>query len=152
MKNMKICLICSAGGHLTQLLQLEDLWNRYDSFFVTHKKEITRDLPKKHKTYFIKDPGRNPFYFLINFLQGFFILLTEKPNVIVTTGGGIAIPMSYLGKFFGKKTVYIESLSRVENPSLTGKFLYPVADLFLVQWKFLLKKYGLKAEYRGRVI
>lgn len=149
---MKICLICSAGGHLTQLLQLEELWGRYDSFFVTHKKEITRDLPKRHKTYFIKDPGRNPLYFLINFLQSFFTLLTEKPNIIITNGGGVAVPMSYLGKLFGKKIIFIESFSRVENPSVTGKLLYPIADLFLVQWKFLLKKYGPKAKYGGRVI
>jgi len=149
---MKICLICSAGGHLTQLLQLEDLWKEYGYFYVTHKKEITKDLPKKYKTYFVQDTGRNPFSFLINFLQSFFILFVEKPNVIVTTGGGVAIPMTYMGKFFGKKIIFIESFSRVENPSSTGKLLYPIADLFLVQWKFLLKKYGHKAKYGGRVI
>jgi len=149
---MKICLICAAGGHLTQLLQLEDLWNRYDYFFVTHKKEITKDLPKKYRTYFIKDPGRNPIYFLITLFQSFFIVLTEKPDIIVTNGGGIAIPMAYLGKLFDKKIIYIESLSRVVNPSLTGKVLYPIADLFLVQWKFLIERYGSKAEYGGRVI
>jgi len=59
--------------------------------------------------------------------------------------------MSYLGGFLGKKIVFIESLSRVKNPSLTGKFLYPISDLFLVQWKSLLKKYGSKAKYGGKV-
>lgn len=149
---MKICLICSAGGHLTQLLQLEDLWKKYNSFYVTQKKKISSNLSKKRKTYFIKDPIRNPLYLALNFLQSFHIFLKENPDIIITTGGGIAVSMSYLGKFFGKKIIFIESLSRVENPSLTGKILYPISDLFLVQWKSLLKKYGKKTKYRGRVL
>ncbi|MFQ6055839.1 MAG: PssD/Cps14F family polysaccharide biosynthesis glycosyltransferase [Methanosarcinales archaeon] len=149
---MKICLICSSGGHLTQLLQLEDLWKKYDSFYVTQKKKISKDLSKKYRTYFIKDPIRNPFSLILNFLQSFLIFFLENPDIIITTGGGIAISMCYLGKMFGKKVVFIESLSRVENPSLTGRFLYPIADLFLVQWKHLLKKYGSKAKYWGNVL
>lgn len=149
---MKLCLIASAGGHLTQLLQLENLWKKYSFFLITHKKPVTKNLRKKYKTYFIKDPLRNPIYFLINFFQSFLILIKEKPDIIITTGGGIAVALSYLGKLIGKKLIYIESLSRVRNPSLTGRLLYPIADLFLVQWKSLLKKYGNRAKYKGRVI
>jgi len=148
---VKICLISAGGGHLTQLLQLNDLWKKYDSFYVTEREEITEDLTRKYRTYFVKDPLRNPLYFLVTFFQSFFIFLKEKPDTIITTGGGIGIPMSYLGGFLGKKIVFIESLSRVKNPSLTGKFLYPISDLFLVQWKSLLKKYGSKAKYGGKV-
>ena len=138
---VKICLISAGGGHLTQLLQLNDLWKKYDSFYVTEREEITEALPQKYKTYFVKDPLRNPLYFLITFFQSFSIFLKETPDIIVTTGGGIGIPMCYLGKFLEKKIVFIESLSRVINPSLTGKFLYPISDLFLVQWKFLIKDF-----------
>lgn len=149
---MKICLISSSGGHLTQLLRLENLWKNYDSFYVTQKKKISIDLQKKCKTYFIKDPVRNPFSFILNFLQSSLIFLSENPDMIITTGGGIALSMCYVGKLLGKKVVFIESLSRVENPSLTGRILYPIADLFLVQWKYLLKKYGPKAKYWGSVL
>jgi len=114
-------------------------------------KKITKGLRKKHKVYFIKDPIRNPFYFGLTFIQSFFIFFKEKPDVIITTGGGIAIPISFLGKLMRKKIGFIESSSRVKTPSLTGKILYPIADLFLVQWKCLLKRYGKKARYEGRV-
>ena len=149
---MKICLISSSGGHLTQLLRLENLWNKYNSFYVTQKRKISKDLAKKHKMYFIKDPIRNPFSLIQNFFQSFQIFLLENPDLIVTTGGGIAASMCYLGKMFGKKVIFIESLSRVESPSLTGRLVYPIADLFLVQWKRLLKKYGSKAKYWGNVL
>jgi len=148
---MKICLISSAGGHLTQMLQLENLWKKYDSFYVTERKETSKNLTKKFNSYFIKDPGRNLFNLCLAFFQTFLIFLKENPDIIITTGGGIAVPMSYIGKLFGKKIIFIESLSRVKNLSITGKFLYPISDLFLVQWKFLLKKYGNKAKYGGRV-
>lgn len=147
----KLCLVSAAGGHLTQLLQLDSLWERYCSFYVTEKKEITKDLPRKYKTYFIKDPLRNPLYLFITFIQCFFIFLEERPDFIITTGGGIGLPMCYVGKFFGKKIIFIESLSRIKHPSITGRFLYPIADLFLVQWESLLKKYGSKAKYGGKV-
>jgi len=149
---MKICLLGAAGGHLTQLLQLEDLWNKYDYFYITEKTEITNDLQRKHKTYFITDPLRNPIYLFMNFIQSLIILLKEKPKIIITTGGGIGLPICYLGKIFNKKIVFIESLSRVENPSVTGRLVYLISDLFLVQWKYLQKKYGKKAKFGGRVI
>jgi len=151
MINMKICLVGSAGGHLTQLLELEDLWNQYNHFYITYKEESSKYLPKSQKTYFVKDPMRNPLYLLLTFLQSLYIFLLENPNIIISTGAGITIPITFLGKIFGKKIVFIESLSRVKDPSITGKILYPISDLFLVQWKSLLKKYGKRARYGGRV-
>ncbi|WP_191976308.1 hypothetical protein [Limosilactobacillus reuteri] len=49
-----------------------------------------------------------------------------------------------------KKVIYIESFARITTPSLTGKILYHFADLFIVQWKELLKVYP-KAKYFGGI-
>lgn len=148
---MKVCLTGAAGGHLTQLLQLEDFYKKYEYFFLTFKSETTGKLDTE-RVHFIQNPKRNPVSFLINIIQSILILLKENPDVIITTGGGVSIAICYVGKLFYKKIVCIESLSRVETPSLTGKILYPVSDLFLVQWKSLLDKYGSKAVYGGRII
>jgi UDP-N-acetylglucosamine:LPS N-acetylglucosamine transferase len=149
---MKICLVGS-GGHLTQILQLMDAFEGYETFFVTYNSETTKNLKN---TYLIKHYGeRNIHLFLmmINItLKAFSILIKEKPDVIVSTGAEIAIPICYIGKFMGKKIIYIESLSRIRTRSGTGKIIYPIADLFLVQWQSLLKRYGKKAQYWGKVI
>ena len=58
--------------------------------------------------------------------------------------------MCYLGKLFGKKIVYIESYARMNNKSLSGKLIYPIASLFIVQWKEMLKLYP-KAKYLGGI-
>ena len=86
-------------------------------------------------------------------LKAFKILTKEKPDVIVSTGGGeIAVPFCYIGKILGAKIIFIETLSRITTPSGGGRLVYPIADLFLVQWESLLKKYGTKAKYWGNVI
>ena len=80
------------------------------------------------------------------------ILCKEKPKLIVSTGSEIAIPAFYLAKFFGMKTIFIESWTRVVQPTGTGRIVYPVSDVFLVQCERLLTKYGKKAKYEGAIV
>lgn len=145
---MKICLACSGGGHLTQILQLKEIYKNYDYFFITFRRIDTENL---ENAYYVEDPKRNPLKMAENFFQSLIILLKEKPDVVITTGAGVAVLPSYIAKMLGAKIIYIESFSRTENPSLTGRLLYPIADVFLVQWKKLLEKYGPKAKYEGSV-
>ena len=150
---MKICLVCSHGGHLTQMLQLMGAFEGYETFFVTYDSEITKNLKN---AYLIKHLGEKFIYLfpmMMNItLKAIGILIREKPDVILSNGGEIAIPFCYVGKLLGAKVIFIESLSRVTSKSGTGKIVYPIADLFLVQWELLLKKYGKKAKYWGAVI
>ena len=60
---------------------------------------------------------------------------------MITTGALIAYPFCVIGKMMGAKIIYVESFARVKKPSLTGKLLYPFADLFIVQWEDMLEKY-----------
>ena len=55
-----------------------------------------------------------------------------------------------LGSLLGIKTVYIESLARIHELSLSGRLVYPFVDRFLVQWPELEHKYS-RAQYQGRV-
>jgi UDP-N-acetylglucosamine:LPS N-acetylglucosamine transferase len=79
------------------------------------------------------------------------IFFQEKPDLVVTTGAEICIPICFLAKLAGKKVVFIESLCRVESLSATGRIVYPIADLFLVQWPRLAAKYR-KARYEGKIV
>ena len=46
--------------------------------------------------------------------------------------------------------VFSESIACVDHISVSGKILYPLADLFFVQWQELVEKYP-KAMYTGRL-
>jgi len=148
---MKICIICSAGGHLTEVMRLKKIFDKYPHFFVTFKRKDIETRLSRKKIYFITDPKRNPFKLLYNFFQSFSLFLKEKPDLIISTGAGVVIPFCYIGKFFGSKIIFIETLAAIFKPSFSGKLIYPIADLFIVQWKKLLKFYP-KAVYGGTLI
>ena len=78
------------------------------------------------------------------------IIRQENPDVIITTGALVSYPFCLIGKINKKKIIYIESFARVEEKSLTGKLVYPLVDLFLVQWQSMLKCYS-KAKYVGGI-
>ncbi len=148
---MKICIASSAGGHITELLQIKDVWKAYDHFYIVVEREDTKDFGKKEQSYFVDDTGRNAVSFIKNLYQSFKIILKERPDVIITTGAGAALPACFWAKLLGAKIIFIESFCRLDKTSLSGKMIYPFSDIFLVQWKKLLKLYGSKAQYRGAV-
>jgi beta-1,4-N-acetylglucosaminyltransferase len=149
-KNEKIGLICSPGGHFVEVLQLLEATEGYPIFFLTYKEKTT--LNRKH-TYGIMNFAKNPFYLIIGILKILLIFIKERPKILFSTGAEIAIPSFYMGKFlFRTRLVYLECSAQVLTPSLTGRWVYPISDLFLVQWEPLLKQYGPKAKYVGGLI
>lgn len=146
---MKICLTCSHGGHLTEILQLMDAFKGYDIFFITYEGARSKELSPKYTIQNLED---SPIKFMMCLPIVFRILIKEKPDMIISTGSEIAIPVFYVGRLLGIKTMFIESLCRIKEPSLTGRIIYPVSSVFLVQWKELLSKYGEKAQYWGNVL
>jgi UDP-N-acetylglucosamine:LPS N-acetylglucosamine transferase len=88
--------------------------------------------------------------FIKLFIDVWKIIKKEKPDVVITTGALIAFPICLIAKLRGAKIIYIESFARVKDRSLTGRLVYPFADLFLVQWETLLECYP-KAKYVGGI-
>lgn len=149
---MKICLMSSSGGHFNQLIKLLPILKKHKLFFITPATHM-KNVLSKYKTYFIKNPGRNPFKVLSHSIVSLIILLKERPDVVITTGAGLVVPVCFLAKFlFRSKIIFIESFSRIDSPSLTGKIVFPISDLFIVQWKELQKFYGGRAVYGGPLL
>lgn len=150
---MKACFISSSGGHWEELMCIKEIAAEHNSFFITEEGGQASDsnigrivvLPQinRHEQHFL-------WHFLRMFATAFRIMAKEKPDFIVTTGALIAFPFCVAAKFAKAKIVYIESFARVHNKSLTGRLVYPFADLFLVQWKPLLELYP-KAKYVGGI-
>ncbi|MGE5341008.1 MAG: PssD/Cps14F family polysaccharide biosynthesis glycosyltransferase [Candidatus Omnitrophota bacterium] len=132
---MKIGMIGSSGGHLLLLHLLSDFWQKYDRFWVTFKKEDAVSLLENERVYWAHFPTNRHIPNLIrNFFVAGKVLFKEKPDIIVSTGAGVALPFFFLGKLMGKKLIFIEAYERIENPSLTGRLVYPITDAFLLQW------------------
>ena len=80
-----------------------------------------------------------------------------RPELVLCNGPGTCLPLClavYLMRFFGlssARVVYVESVCRVEQLSLTGRLLYHTADRLVVQWPQLKRQYPA-AHYLGRVV
>lgn len=139
---MKVCFITSSGGHLTHLIQLKEWWKDKERFWVTFDKEDSRSILKDERKYWCYFPtNRNIKNLVKNTFLAIRILRKERPDLIISTGAAPAIPFFYLGKLFGSKVVYIEVYDRIDKPTITGKVVYPISDLFVVQWEEQKKFY-----------
>lgn len=140
MKDIKICLTCSAGGHLHELLLAIRNIDCSNSYWVINDSPYLRIFLKKRKHHFIMNTTpTNKLTWVINALQSLFFLLLERPDVIISTGAGVSFPTMWLGKkIFGVKVIYIASAADITKPARTPYRAYNIADLFLVQWPEML--------------
>lgn len=142
-------LVASNGGHLLQLLQLRDEWPRERRHWVTFDKPDARSLLDGEAVTWAHHPtNRNIPNLARNLGLALALCRRLRPAAIVTTGAGVAVPFCYAGRLFGAKVIYIESFSRITEPSLTARLIHPVAHRFFVQWPQLARRFR-KAEYKG---
>ncbi len=139
---MKVCLVCSSGGHLTHLYMLKPFWGTKDRFWATFNKEDAQSLLKDEKIYPCYYPTNRSLKALIkNSVIAWNVLLKERPDLIISSGAAVAVPFFYLGKCFGAKTIYVEVFDRINKPTITGKLVYPISDKFIVEWEEMKKVY-----------
>ena len=46
---------------------------------------------------------------------------TSQPDLIVSTGAGLAVPFFVLGRLLGVRTVFLEVYDRIDTRTLTGR-------------------------------
>lgn len=150
-----VMFISSTGGHLNEMLQLKELFEKYDYYIVTEKTKSNLNLKNKYKNkvsflvYGTKDHMLvYPFKLIYNTFKSLFIYLKVHTDYIVTTGAHTAGPMCCIGKLLGSRIIYIETFANITTKTVTGKCLYPIADKFIVQWESMLKLYP-EAVYGG---
>lgn len=150
-----VMFISSTGGHLNEMLQLKELFEKYDYYIVTEKTKSNLNLKNKYKNkvsflvYGTKDHMLvYPFKLIYNTFKSLFIYLKVHPDYIVTTGAHTAGPMCCIGKLLGSRIIYIETFANITTKTVTGKCLYPIADKFIVQWESMLELYP-EAVYGG---
>ena len=130
---MKICIVSSAGGHLTEVRALMPAYGGYEHFYVLNDRVL---LPEeiRRRTHFIRHSERD-WRFLANLWEAWRILRKEGPSLILSTGAGPVVPFALVGQALGIPTVFIETFTRVTEPSLTGRIMYRRADRFFYQWR-----------------
>ncbi|OAJ39220.1 hypothetical protein BDEG_23083 [Batrachochytrium dendrobatidis JEL423] len=79
------------------------------------------------------------------------------PDLILCNGPGTCVPIACIARLTQllgisrARVMYVESLARVSDLSLSGKILYNIVDKFIIQWPQLKTKYP-KSIYVGRLV
>jgi UDP-N-acetylglucosamine:LPS N-acetylglucosamine transferase len=141
----KILAVASYGGHWTQLRRLRPLLDEYDTSYVS---TFQSDLPNYKQ---VNDANmQNKIQLFFQLLQLIFIIIKNRPDVIITTGASVGFFSLMIGKFLRAKTIWLDSIANGEEMSLSGKKAKPFADVWLSQWEDVAKFEN--ATYQGKVI
>lgn len=122
---------------------LKPIWSQAsDRFWVTFDKEDANSLLENEKIYHCYYPtNRNIPNLIKNTFLAWKILHKERPDLIISAGAAVAVPFFLVGKLLGAKCVFVEVFDRVNKPTMTGRLLNGITDLFVVQWPEQLKVY-----------
>jgi UDP-N-acetylglucosamine--N-acetylmuramyl-(pentapeptide) pyrophosphoryl-undecaprenol N-acetylglucosamine transferase len=122
----KALLIASTGGHLAQLVRLSRRWNiSDDSLWVTFDSPQSRTLLEGRRTFFLPYVAPRDYRGVLrSTVQVARATGGEKFDVCVSTGAGVALAGFLAARGRGVPCVYVESVSRISGPSLTGKIVH----------------------------
>jgi UDP-N-acetylglucosamine:LPS N-acetylglucosamine transferase len=155
--SVDLLLVCSSGGHLLQLVALRDVWSEFDRVWVTFDKADARSLLRDESVVFAHGPTNRSFGLLAarntvrNILLAWRVHGRVRPRVVLTTGAGVAVPFAWVGRLRGSRVVYVESLTRIDAPSVSCRLIAPVADRVYGQWPDFARNVR-KARFVGRVL
>lgn len=149
-KKIKLLLVATSGGHLTEGLRL--IGDIPKTTLIVSTNESKRLSELKYKTYPLKVAKSRFVFFTANFIRLFSLVLKERPDWIITTGAECGLIAVIAGKILFRKTIFIETVTRYKNKTKAATLCYPLVTKFYVQHKEALPLFGKKAEYIGGLL
>lgn len=177
-KKKSIMFVLGSGGHTGELLIMIQKLNFdkfCDCYFVSSHNDKSSEKKVK-ETIQLSNYTKTHFHFIkiyrarnvgqsfissipttiYSLLQSVFVLIKNRPSMIVSNGPGVAFPLmmgGYILKFLmilvEFKILFIESYCRTKSISLCGKMIEPFCDRFVVLWEGLKSN---KREYLGKIL
>lgn len=146
----RVLLVASGGGHWVQLLRLRPAFDGCDTAYVCVRPDYAVDVPGC-RFFAVNDATRwNKVGLVLLALRMLVVLLRVRPHVVVSTGAAPGYFALRLGRWFGARTVWIDSIANVEQLSMTGTLVRRFADRWLTQWPHLAQSGG--PEFAGAVL
>ena len=138
----RVLAISSGGGHWIELLRLRPAFSGHFVTYVTVDAAYRAHVPQA--PFFVVDDAtrwdrRGSMRCAARVLT---IIARQRPDIVVSTG---ALPGFFgvvIGRRFGARTIWVDSLANVEELSMSGRRVGPFADLWLTQWPELARDGG----------
>jgi UDP-N-acetylglucosamine--N-acetylmuramyl-(pentapeptide) pyrophosphoryl-undecaprenol N-acetylglucosamine transferase len=123
LRGKKLLLVASTGGHLSQLFRLsEKIGAADDSIWLTFENSQSRSLLEGRRVVYVPYVRPRDVAGILRASRPVPGLLRQVDGAI-STGAAVALSALPLSALAGKPTVYLESVSRVAGPSVTGRLM-----------------------------
>ena len=126
-------LVASTGGHLTELCGLAPVNGAVDRVWVTADSEHSRTVLRGEDVSPVPYVGPRDLLGTLRTLGHLWrALRRHRPDVVVSTGAAVAVSAFLVARLLRVPCVYIESIARLEGPSVTGRIIAALrlADLY----------------------
>lgn len=157
---IKTLVVLGSGGHTTEILALikdldaaiytpliyimattDDTSERRVAAVGGRPPDLVLRLPRAREVG--QSYASSVFTTLWSFLVALYLVMRVRPNLLLCNGPGTCLPVAIATLFYRilmlceGNICFVESFCRVTSFSLTGRLLYPLADLFVVHWEEL---------------
>jgi UDP-N-acetylglucosamine:LPS N-acetylglucosamine transferase len=146
----RILAVASGGGHWQQLMLMRRAFEEAEVMYLT----TLPGLPEQFGAYpaaIVPDCNRNEKLAII---KAFFVLswriLRFRPRVVISTGALPGVLALALGRIYGARTIWVDSVANAEEMSMSGRLARRFAHLWLSQWAHVAEAEG--ADYAGAVL
>lgn len=149
----KVLAVASGGGHWVQLRRVAPAFRGAEVVYVTVEPSYRSEVEGRDGARFrlVVDATRWSKVKLVRMLlQIAWIVASERPDVVVSTGAAPGYFAIRFGKLLGARTMWIDSIANVEHLSMSGQKIMKHADRCLTQWEHLATPGG--AEFSGAVL
>ena len=146
----RLLALASAGGHWSQLMMMRPAFKGAQVFYASTMRGAG-DLYALESYRTVPDCNRNERLKIVACTAAIlWLMIRVRPQIIVTTGALPGLIALAVGKFFGAKTVWIDSVANSFELSMAGASAHKYADVWLSQWPEVAETTG--ADYQGSVL
>ena len=120
------------------LAELED----YPKFLVTYDSPNAQAMSETIRTHLIGQNPRNRAENIVSWFRVLRVVSREEPDVVITTGSGMAVSALIWARLTGRAAFFFESFARINQPSRFGRIAALLASSTFYQWRTLKPYYG----------
>lgn len=140
----RILAISSGGGHWVQLLRLRPAFEGADVVFATVNEGYRADVGEGEFRVICDGNRSNKLALARSAWSIIRLLLSVRPEVVITTGAAPGYFAVRFGKLLGMRTIWVDSIANAEELSMSGSKAGGCVDLWLTQWAHLATADGPK--------
>lgn len=141
-KRPKVLAISSGGGHWVQLMRLRPAFEGCDVTYATVQEGYRADVGDADFRVVRNGNRWSKTDLVLSALGILRLLLSVKPDVVITTGAAPGYFAVRFGKWLGARVVWVDSVANAQELSMSGIKAGSFVDLWLTQWPHLAGENG----------